>query len=195
MGRGSERLSTLDVAGSIPDSRSFLSIALCFDAKDCGGPVSDVAPEQSASMEEICAGHTGYCLEFRSDSVFKGHIKEVRHRDYYEADITGPSQLLSAFIFKNADGQFKIIDSDTDRIVNIFLPISTDRLLIGTTSALPMEAECFNKVGAQYAHELFVASLRSTELTRLAGTIDTAPGLITKTELDLLLNEILGRRR
>jgi hypothetical protein len=56
-------------------------------------------PNNLHLWKKYAAGHRGYCLEFRTDGVFKGHIKEVRYRDYYEADITGPSQLVSAFFY------------------------------------------------------------------------------------------------
>src|ERR1051326_1446946 len=46
-------------------------------------------PNNLHLWKKYAAGHRGYCLEFRTDGVFKGHIKEVRYRDYYEADITG----------------------------------------------------------------------------------------------------------
>ena len=56
-------------------------------------------PNNLHLWKKYAAVHTGYCLEFRTDGVFKGHVREVRYRDYYEADITGPSQLVGAFFY------------------------------------------------------------------------------------------------
>src|SRR2546422_5217250 len=56
-------------------------------------------PNNRHLWKKYALGHSGYCLEFRNDDLFKNQVKEVRYHDTYEADITGPSELIGAFSF------------------------------------------------------------------------------------------------
>jgi hypothetical protein len=60
-------------------------------------------PNNLHLWKKYAAGHTGYCLEFRSNGLFKGHIREVRYRDCYEADITAPELVAAFFYYKTTD--------------------------------------------------------------------------------------------
>ena len=55
-------------------------------------------PNNLHLWKKYAFGHRGYCLEFRNAEVFKD-VKEVRYKDYFEADVTGPVQLLGAFYY------------------------------------------------------------------------------------------------
>jgi hypothetical protein len=62
-------------------------------------------PDNLHLWKKYADSHRGYCLEFRSDGLFKGHIREVRYSDYYEADITTQTgRSLSAFFYYKTTG-------------------------------------------------------------------------------------------
>jgi hypothetical protein len=94
----------------------------------------------------------------------------------------------------SAKRQFKPMDDMGDPIVNTFLPVSSRKMLIGTSysTASQVDFALVNKATAKCSHEYFVASDCSAVNNKLASTIGHWAGLLTEEEVDALLPEIIA---
>ena len=80
------------------------------------------SPNNLHLWKKYAAKHTGYCLEFRNAGEFKD-AKEVRYRDHFEVDVTGPAQLLGAFYY------YKTLDWRKEEELRIAgVALATERL-------------------------------------------------------------------
>lgn len=93
-------------------------------------------PNNLHLWKKYACGHRGYCLEFRNTEVFKD-VKEMRYKDHFEADVTGPAQLLGAFYYYKTtqwrrEEELRIIgrrSADSGTIA--FNPLLLTRIILG----------------------------------------------------------------
>jgi hypothetical protein len=90
--------------------------------------------------------------------------------------------------------RFKPIDDKGDKITNIFLPIASRKLLVGTSfSAVPnLDIKTLNKAIAKCSYEYFVCSESSSDKEALSSTIGMWAGILSKKEMEQLLSEIIN---
>jgi len=133
-------------------------------------------------------------------AMAKNIIPEVRTEDY---------RLLHWFICKSktplilgdsgclfelvGPQRFKSINDKNDKIANIFLPISSDRMLIGRaiSSAPQVDSKAINEVIAKSSREYFVCSERSEEIASLLALIATDSELISKEDIEQIVKGLL----
>jgi hypothetical protein len=89
--------------------------------------------------------------------------------------------------------RFKPIDDKGDKLTNIFLPISSNKLVVGTAfSAVPqIDATTLNKAMAKCSYEYFVCSESAPEKAALSSTIGKWSGILSEKEMEQLLGEII----
>lgn len=89
--------------------------------------------------------------------------------------------------------RFKPIPENEDVIKNVFLPISSNQMLIGTSlSSVPqVDFNLINEAIARCCKEFFVSSVLSQEKNRLALSIGKDSWIVSREELEQLIEEII----
>ncbi len=95
------------------------------------------------------------------------------------------------------DKTYKSITMKNDEIVNIYLPISTKRLLIGTISpSCPnIHPINLNPITAKHSREYFVFHKKADDALKLSSLIGTEAEIITKEELGQVFIKGINRNR
>lgn len=90
--------------------------------------------------------------------------------------------------------RFKPFDDKGDTIVNVYFPIASRKLLLGTSKSEAPDVDItnVNKATSKCSYEYFVCSERSTANNVLSRSIGDWAGILTKQEMEQLLNEILA---
>jgi hypothetical protein len=90
--------------------------------------------------------------------------------------------------------RFKPFDDKGDKIRNIYFPIAARKLLLGTShsEAFDVDVNDVNNATSKCSYEYFVCSELSTANNDLSGSIGDWAGILTKKEMEQLLNEILA---
>ena len=93
----------------------------------------------------------------------------------------------------DGERRFKPIDDKGDKIVNIFLPIASNKVLIGTSfsASAKVDIKTLNKAIAKCSYEYFLCSESSPDKVALAATIGMWAGILNKKEMEQLLGEII----
>jgi len=104
--------------------------------------------------------------------------------------ILGDSGCLFEVIGKR---RYKSIDDKGDDFTNIFLPVATHKLLLGTSfSTIPqINFKSINKAMARCSYEYFICAESSADKTALISLIGDWAGILTDTEKEQLLREII----
>lgn len=89
--------------------------------------------------------------------------------------------------------RFTPLDDKDDDLVNIYLPISSDRVLIGTrySTAQPMNVKVINKAIAKCSREFFVCSESSADKASLQLSLGAWAALFTDEQREQLIRETL----
>ena len=89
--------------------------------------------------------------------------------------------------------RFKSLDDMGDPIVNVYLPISGQKVLVGTSysSASHVDFSLINDATANCSYEYFVAPECSAANDKRASKLGAWAGLLTQAELDALFHEII----
>lgn len=85
--------------------------------------------------------------------------------------------------------RFKSLNDKDDEILNIFLPISNDRVIVGTPLPHPQINFDINDVVAKCSREFFISSIRSSEMDALRLKIGKESEVISKEELEQIVRE------
>jgi len=90
--------------------------------------------------------------------------------------------------------RFKPFDDKGDKIVNVYFPIASRKLLLGTShsAAFDVDVSDVNKATSKCSYEYFVCSELSTANDALSHSIGDWAGILTKREMEQLLSEILA---
>jgi hypothetical protein len=88
--------------------------------------------------------------------------------------------------------RFKSLNDKDDKIKNVFLPISSDRLLVGTSlSAAPdIDFKVINEAVAKCSRDFFVCSESSIDMESLHSLIGEDSEIISKEELEQIVKDI-----
>lgn len=139
-----------------------------------------------------------------------GHIKGLS-KDLTPEPRVNDYQLLKWFIyycegpiilgdmgclFEISDSdRFRFITFENDIIKNIFLPISYNQILIGTSDfEIPhVDLVILNKEIARHSRDFFIASVNSKEISSLVSYIGCDTELISKQEIENMAKEIFSR--
>ena len=146
-----------------------------------------------ASLPEIAKlGHNKALLRLhqpQDDSVRKGWYEQFRWR----VDVTNTPLILSdaMCLFRCGHERFRIFDDAEHMATGVFLPIATDRVLIGThDDHLTANIETLNDVSAKCSNEYFVASNLCSEYEARIPLIGSWSNLLSENELEQLLAEL-----
>jgi hypothetical protein len=142
-------------------------------------------------------------------AVKEGHIKSLARNPAPSTRADGYRQ-LNWFIYKadrpvllgdtgcifevTAGRRFKPIDDMADEIVNVFLPITSGLMVVGTRySSLPrIDEKPFIKAIAKCSYDYFVCSHSSREIETLSNSIGEWSGILSKKEIEQILNECIN---
>lgn len=88
--------------------------------------------------------------------------------------------------------KFKTFDYGNDYVVNIFLPISTNKIVVGTrySKPQPIKAKILNNAFALSAGEYFVSSRNSENEIALASKIGDWFGIVHESELEWIIQNM-----
>jgi len=160
--------------------------------------------ELESKMRELFVG----VRKILPQAVKEGHIKALvkdpspgnRAKEYSRLNwfirhtedpmILGDSGCLFETFNKRT---FKPFSDKGDKIANLFLPIETHRVLVGTSFAGVPEVDVvtLNKAIAKCSHEYFVCSEASPFNNSLSSSIGLWAGIISQTELVELASELI----
>ena len=94
-------------------------------------------------------------------------------------------------LFRCGHDRFRILDNAEHMATGVFLPIATDRVLIGThDDHLTANIEALNDVSAKCSSEYFVASNLCSEYEARIPLIGSWSNLLSENELEQLLAEL-----
>jgi hypothetical protein len=90
--------------------------------------------------------------------------------------------------------RFKPFDDKGDKIVNVYFPIASRKLLLGASHspAFDLDVGHVNRATSKCSYEYFVCSELSTVNDALSHSIGDWAGILSKREMEQLLNEILA---
>jgi hypothetical protein len=142
-------------------------------------------------------------------AIKDGHIKallkdpaaESRSLDYEKLNWfirESPTPLIlgdiSCFFETEEQRRFKPLNDKGDRILNVFFPVSTNKLLVGTkhSHASAVDFGKVNEAMAKCSYEYFVASTTNPETARLASCIGEWSGVLTQQEMETILMDIIA---
>lgn len=152
-------------------------------------------------------------LKIKLPTILKeSHIKSLKNRlvpelraesyralRWFAIKCSEPLILGDTGCFFETVGQrrFKPIDDKGDEIKNIFLPISSDRILVGTSLSLipQIDVGLINDAVAKCSREFFVCSQNREDKCRLRSSIGEDAAIITEKELKELVEEAIREDR
>lgn len=162
-------------------------------------------PDLQSTLQELIAQMRGLL----PNAVRDGHIKSLAKHPAPETRSEG-YQSLNWFVREVAEPlilgdigclfeiagerRFKPFDDKGDKIVNVYFPIASRKLLLGTShsAAFDVDVSDVNKATSKCSYEYFVCSELSTANNDLSLSIGDWAGILTKREMEQLLNEILA---
>jgi hypothetical protein len=150
-----------------------------------------IAKYKSKLLEKLKESH--------SRVLAKEPLPEGRDQDYQLLRwfICGSENRLilgdTGCLFETAGAKrFKSLPEKDDVIKNVFLPVSYNRMLIGTAlSSVPqIDFNLINEATAKCSKEFFICSESSSVKTHLIPSIGTESEIVSKKELEQLLKEM-----
>jgi hypothetical protein len=93
--------------------------------------------------------------------------------------------------------RFKPLDSADDDLVRVYFPLSSNQLLVGTSTRQVPEVDVglVNKAAARCSFEYFVCSANLPPESMLSRGLGLWSGLLSRGEIEALLNEVEGDMR
>lgn len=141
---------------------------------------------------------TGLVKEVHIKSLLKKLVSEPRVQQYQKFEwfvhrTASPLLLGDVCCFFKVDSRYKSIGGVDENIEGIFLPISTDRFIVGYPAgkSLIVDARELNEASAKVSREYFVCSAASAEMTHLQTLLGTDSDLLTQHELDQVFSEAI----
>ncbi|MGB8991673.1 MAG: hypothetical protein WCD80_06425, partial [Desulfobaccales bacterium] len=140
--------------------------------------------------------------------VKEGHIKTLSH-ELIPKQRLNTYQLLHWFLINvntplilgdigclfefDSGKKYRSIDFKDDNIINIFLPISNNKILIGSRfPEIPqMNYNIINENIAKCSREFFISSNCSEYILSLVPLIDSESEMVSKQELEQMVREIV----
>jgi hypothetical protein len=162
-------------------------------------------PDLQSTLNELIA-------QIRSllpNAVREGHIKTLAKHPAPEPRSEG-YQSLNWFVRELAEPlilgdigclfeiagerRFKPFDDKGDKILNVYSPIASRKLLLGTSysAAFDVNISHVNQATSKCSYEYFVCSELSTANEGLSHSLGDWAGILSKREMEQLLNEILA---
>lgn len=164
---------------------------------------------QKDEMKELLRQHVKNIKVIAPMSIKEGHIKglsqgltpELRVKTYSAlhwflietemAIILGDIACLFEFI---EGKKFRSIDFGDHKIKNIFLPISGNKLLLGTSlvQATDIDINLLNREIAKNSREFFISSQKSDDNLSLVPLIASDSDIMTKDEIDQIAKDVVA---
>ncbi len=93
----------------------------------------------------------------------------------------------------NGDKKFRSMGGTDDEIKNVFLPISSDRIIVGTplTTTPEIDVTSINEAMAKCSRDFFVCSESSPEMNRLAALLGEEAQMLTDEEMNQVITELI----
>ena len=132
-------------------------------------------------------------------ALAKGLVPQPRLEDYQKLNwfVCKSDELLIlgdlGCLFEVAGKKrFISLNAKKDDLKNIYLPISSDSLVVGTpSSAMPeVNVKFLNEISAKISREFFICRESSAEMQELLPTIGTEAEILSDDEIEQLLKEI-----
>jgi hypothetical protein len=137
----------------------------------------------------------GHIKSLAKNPVPKPRADEYRELKWFVRETSRPLILgdIGCLFEIVGERRFKPIDDKGDNIKNIVLPVSSQKLLVGTSfSFVPqIDIKVLNTAIAKCSYEYFVSSESPPEKVALAVSIGSWSGILSKKEKEQLLSEII----
>lgn len=89
--------------------------------------------------------------------------------------------------------RFKSLGGVEDEIQNVFLPISSDCMIVGTVAGVPeVDFVAINEAVAKCSRDFFVSSTSSPNMVRLASMLGQESDMMTKDEMETVISELIN---
>lgn len=142
-----------------------------------------------------------------SEIIRKAHIKHLKEKPFSESKVEDYSALnwfvivvKSSLILSDAGcifeavgkRRFKGFDDNKENLINVFLPLSSQKLLVGSKyRILPsFDIKLLNKVSACYSYDQFISSENSPDRLKLSSLIGSWATLLTDKEIEFYINRM-----
>ena len=162
-------------------------------------------PDLQSTLHELI----GQIKNLLPNAVRDGHIRTLAKHptpqprsEVYQAlnwtvrDVADPLILgdIGCLFEIAGDRRFKPFDDKGDKIVNVYFPLASRKLILGTShsAAFAVDVGDLNKATSKCSYEYFVCSELSPANDALSHSIGDWAGILTKREMEQLLNEILA---
>ncbi len=140
--------------------------------------------------------------------VREGHIKSLAKSLIAEPRVEG-YRLLNWFVYKSGETlilgdvgclfeisgsqKLKSLNDKEDELRNVYLPISSDTLVLGTTSSsMPyVDSKRINENSAKCSRDFFVCQEASREMSDLQALLSSQAEILSKQEIVSLLAEVI----
>ena len=182
--------------------KDFLIELVQIDAEEI---IDQHMPDLETSLHELI----GQIKSLLPKAVKDGHIKTLAKHpapeprsEAYQSLNWSVRQVDDALILGDigclfeiaGERRFKPFDDKGDKIVNVYFPIASRKLLLGAShsEARDVDVSNVNNATSKCSYEYFVCSERSTANNALSRSIGDWAGILTKREMEQLLNEILA---
>jgi hypothetical protein len=122
----------------------------------------------------------------------EGLLELLWHVEFYE-----PKSLILgdvAVIAQNESGEFCNLLTQEEPLVNVYLPISSDRLLVGQRiRTVPPVSTALNTASAELSREFFIAAELNSETARLRSALGNRAEFVSESEMkSIVLNSMTG---
>lgn len=96
----------------------------------------------------------------------------------------------------NGEKRFRAINDKDEQILNVFLPISSDRILVGVPSSMPQFSfDVINEAIAKCSQEYFVCSASSENFLKLHTLIGKDASILSNNELEQIVDGLIHDMR
>lgn len=161
--------------------------------------IDSIMSEKLISKEELQKTLPSLAREAHNKTLVERTIPDDEIERYNSLNwfvVNTGSQLLLGdvgCIFETVgDRRFRPLALKDDEIINIFLPISTNQLVVGTKQDYPgnLDIEQINIASVKCSHENFISSETSESLIKVKSKIGEWFGVLSPSEIDSLLEEL-----
>lgn len=126
--------------------------------------------------------------------ISKEKINEYLKLNWFVLNVNEPLILGDAgCIFEvNGKRRFKTFDDTYENLINVFLPISSDKLLVGSKYKFlhSINIKLLNQATAYSSFDLFISSQNTKNHSDLSASIGKWASLVTEEEFDYYMNQM-----
>lgn len=158
--------------------------------------LEDMIKALTAQMRSILpqAAKDGHIKTLATHPAPEPRAEKYRSLNWFIRDTSEPLVLGDIGCLFETDGarRYKPLNDKGDKLVNIYLPLSSSKLLLGTAYSAPslVDVGQINKATAKCSYEYFISAASGRNNDSLMASIGEWAGILTTKEREQLLKEI-----